>query len=71
MGLGLNMQLSRELNMELHKRTIARAVVWRIIATLVTAIWAGWSGAILANIVLTVLHYIHERVWLKINWGRK
>jgi uncharacterized membrane protein len=71
LGLGLNMQLSRELNMELHKRTIARAVVWRIIATLVTAIWAGWSGAILANIVLTVLHYIHERVWLKINWGRK
>ncbi len=71
MDLGLNMQLSRELNMELHKRTIARAVVWRIIATLVTAIWAGWSGAILANVVLTVLHYIHERVWLKINWGRE
>jgi uncharacterized membrane protein len=71
LDLGLNMQLSRELNMELHKRTIARAVVWRIIATLVTAIWAGWSGAILANVVLTVLHYIHERVWLKINWGRE
>lgn len=57
--------------MELHKRTIARAVVWRIIATLVTAIWAGWSGAIFANIVLTILHYIHERVWLKIEWGRE
>ena len=46
-----------------------RAVVWRIIATLITAIWAGWSGAIMANIVLTVLHYVHERIWLKINWG--
>jgi uncharacterized membrane protein len=57
--------------MELHKRTIARAVVWRVIATLVTAIWAGWSGAILANIVLTVLHYIHERMWLKIDWGKE
>ena len=57
--------------MELHKRTIARAVVWRVIATVVTAIWAGWSGAILANIVLTVLHYIHERMWLKIDWGTK
>jgi uncharacterized membrane protein len=55
---------------ETHKRTITRAVVWRIIATLVTAIWAGWSGAIMANIVLTVLHYIHERVWLKIKWGK-
>ena len=57
--------------MELHKRTIARAVVWRVIATLVTAIWAGWSGAILAIIVLTVLHYIHERAWLKIDWGKE
>ena len=57
--------------MELHNRTIARAVAWRVIATLVTAIWAGWSGAILANIVLTVLHYIHERMWLKIDWGTK
>lgn len=56
---------------ESHKRTIARAVCWRIIATLTTAIWAGWSGAIMANIVLTVLHYIHERVWLKIDWGRE
>lgn len=57
--------------MESHKRTIARAVSWRIIATLVTAIWAGWEGAILANIVLTILHYIHERVWLKIIWGKE
>jgi uncharacterized membrane protein len=57
--------------MELHKRTIARAVVWRVIATVVTAIWAGWSGAILANVVLTVLHYIYERVWLKIDWGKE
>jgi uncharacterized membrane protein len=56
---------------ETHKRTIARAVVWRIVATLVTAIWAGWSGAIMANIVLTVLHYIHERAWLKIKWGKE
>jgi uncharacterized membrane protein len=54
---------------ETHKRTVARAVVWRIIATLVTAIWAGWSGAIMANIVLTVLHYVHERAWLKLKWG--
>jgi uncharacterized membrane protein len=57
--------------MESHKRTIARAVVWRVIATVITAIWAGWSGAILANIVLTVLHYIHERAWLKIDWGKE
>lgn len=56
---------------ETHTRTMVRAVVWRIIATLVTAIWAGWSGAIMANIVLTVLHYVHERAWLRVRWGRK
>ena len=55
---------------ESHKRAIAGAICWRITATLVTAIWAGWSGAIMANIVLTVLHYIHERVWLKLSWGK-
>jgi uncharacterized membrane protein len=57
--------------MELHKRTIARAVIWRVIATLVTALWTGISGAIVINIVLTILHYIHERMWLKIQWGKE
>lgn len=56
--------------MEIRTRTLARAVVWRVIATLITAIWAGWSGAIMANIVLTVLHYAYERTWLKIAWGK-
>jgi len=56
---------------ETHARTLLRAVIWRIIATAVTAIWAGWSGAIWANLVLTVLHYLHERTWLRIQWGLK
>ena len=57
--------------MELHKRTLVRAITWRIIATLVTAAWTGLSGAIVINIVMTIAHYVHERVWLKINWGRE
>ncbi len=56
--------------MELHKRTLTRAITWRITATLITAIWAGWEGAIYANIVLTILHYLHERLWLKVGWGK-
>jgi uncharacterized membrane protein len=55
---------------ETHKRTIARAVVWRIIATLVTAAFTGLSGAIIINIFMTIAHYIHERVWLKVEWGK-
>ena len=56
---------------ETHKRTIARAITWRIVATLVTAIWTGLSGAIVINVVMTVAHYIHERAWLRVNWGRQ
>lgn len=56
---------------ERHARTFARAASWRIIATLVTAIWSGLNAAIIINVILTVLHYLHERVWLKVNWGKK
>jgi uncharacterized membrane protein len=56
---------------ETHKRTIIRAITWRIVATLVTAVWTGLSGAIVINIFMTVAHYIHERLWLKINWGKQ
>lgn len=54
---------------ETHKRTMVRAIVWRIIATLITAAWTGLSGAIIINIFMTVAHYAHERLWLKIRWG--
>ena len=57
--------------METHKRTIARAISWRIVATLVTAIWTGLSGAIVINIFMTLAHYIHERLWLKIDWEKE
>lgn len=54
---------------ETHKRTIVRAITWRIVATLVTAAWTGLSGAIIINIFMTVAYYIHERLWLKLKWG--
>lgn len=56
---------------EQHIRTFARAASWRIIATIVTAIWSGLNAAIIINVILTVLHYVHERVWLKIKWGKQ
>ncbi len=55
---------------ETHKRTILRALSWRIVATLVTAAYTGISGAIVINIWMTLAHYIHERLWLRLNWGR-
>lgn len=55
--------------MELHTRTIARAASWRVTATAVTAVFTGLEGAIAINIAMTFVHYIHERIWLKLKWG--
>jgi hypothetical protein len=55
---------------ELHKRTIVRTISYRIIALLITAIWTGLSDAVVIHIILTLVHYALERVWLKIKWGR-
>ena len=55
--------------MELRKRTLVRAICWRIVATLITAAYTGISGAIIINIWMTLAHYIHERLWLRVKWG--
>jgi thiamine transporter ThiT len=55
---------------ELHKRTIVRTISYRMIALLITAIWTGLSDAVVIHIILTLVHYAMERVWLKIKWGR-
>lgn len=55
---------------ETHKRTLTRAVTWRITATAITAVWTGIEGAIVINIFMTVAHYIHERTWLRVAWGK-
>jgi uncharacterized membrane protein len=54
---------------ESHKRTIAKAVSYRLVALIATALMIGLSKAVSIHIVLTVLYYICERVWLKISWG--
>jgi uncharacterized membrane protein len=54
---------------ELHKRTVVRALTYRIVALLITALWTGLGNAIIIHIILTAVHYVHERVWLKVKWG--
>ncbi len=56
---------------ETKKRTFCRTISYRITALLITAIWTGLSNAILIHIILTVVHYILERLWLKVEWGKK
>jgi hypothetical protein len=56
---------------ETHLRTVTRALAYRTIALLITAIWTGFSDAVVIHIILTAVHYAMERLWLKIKWGKK
>ena len=54
---------------ETHKRTMARAISYRLVALIATAFITGLSEAILIHIILTVIYYICERLWLQVSWG--
>ena len=54
---------------ETHIRTIVRTLSYRLLALAITALWTGLGDAVLIHIVLAILQYITERVWLKIKWG--
>jgi uncharacterized membrane protein len=55
---------------ETHTRTLARTLGYRIIAMLITAAWTGLGKAVTIHIVLAIMQYFYERIWLKIKWGR-
>jgi uncharacterized membrane protein len=64
---------------ETHARTITRMISYRITALLLTIpmtylLTGNWSsafsGSVILHVVLTLDYYIHERVWLKIKWGK-
>ncbi len=66
--------------MESHRRSIVKAISWRIIATLVTFLVAYLltKEAVLSisiglgdAIIKIGAFYSHERVWNRINFGRK
>lgn len=64
-----------------HKRHLAKAVTWRIVASLTTALiaWAfglppkAIGGVFIADLIIKfVLYYGHERLWYKhIKFGLK
>jgi len=54
------------------KRSIVKTLFFKIVTTSVTAIFIGNIGkAILLHIILTVVYLIYERIWNKIEWGKK
>ena len=73
MGGGNNMT-------ETKKRTVVRMLTYRLTAWLFTIFWTylftGNLGeatgfATVLHILLSVDYYIHERIWLKIKWGKQ
>lgn len=56
---------------ETHTRTWVRTLSYRITALLITSLWTGLGDAVAIHIVLAVLQYGMERVWLKVNWGKQ
>lgn len=68
------------IRIESHKRTLVKSITWRFIAVIVAFIVAYFFTkkpvessimAIVINLINMVAYYIHERIWNKINFGRK
>lgn len=64
---------------ETKKRTVVRMLTYRLTAWLFTIFWtylftgdigSATGFATLLHILLSVDYYIHERIWLKIKWGK-
>lgn len=65
--------------MSTHKRTLVKMITYRITAWLTTIpitylITGNFKDALesstIVHIVLSFDYYIHERIWLKIKWGK-
>lgn len=65
--------------MESHRRSIAKSLTWRLIAFATTIIVVyiysrdmkeSLIVGFFANFIKMFLYYVHERVWLKFNYGK-
>ncbi len=65
---------------EAHRRSISKAVTWRLMASLDTFVISflvtgrmGIAGSIAGIEMLTkvAFYYLHERVWAAVPWGRR
>lgn len=65
--------------MATKKRSLAKSISWRVIAIITTfAVGLAMTGslsfsaslALVSNGINFVLYYLHERFWLKVDWGK-
>ena len=64
---------------ETRTRTVIRMITYRLSAWLLTIAVTYWltgklreavGSSTLVHVVLSVDYYVHERIWLRIKWGR-
>jgi uncharacterized membrane protein len=55
--------------MELKKRTLVKTLTYRTAALLATVPFTGWGTAVGIHVLLAAIYYVHERIWLHIQWG--
>ena len=62
------------------RRSLAKSLTWRVIAVISTfGIGYAMTGSlsfaasltIVSYVINFILYYVHERVWLGIDWGRR
>jgi uncharacterized membrane protein len=65
---------------DLRRRSVAKTVTWRIWSFFVLTVVGALMGlsaesavewAIVTNILFIVVHYMHERVWNLVSWGKQ
>ena len=65
--------------MESHRRSIAKAVSYRVFATMLTFLiaWAltgeltiGLQIGVLDGVTKLLGYFLHERAWARVKWGR-
>ena len=65
--------------MDTTKRSLAKSIVWRIIAIVVLGsisylVTGDWKQVtiitVLFNCLQVILYYAHERIWSRISWGK-
>lgn len=66
--------------LESHWRSLAKAVSWRVTGTMDTIVVAylitgqtktAVSIGLVEVVTKTIIYYFHERIWMKIKFGRR
>lgn len=53
--------------MKVDRKILYKSISYRICITLVTALITGWHVALWLAIIGTIIFYLHEKIWEKIN----